>query len=39
MSKLFFMVVLAVVLMLTADGCATKSGSRQYTPGQGWQQN
>jgi hypothetical protein len=39
MSKLFFMAVLAVALVFVTGGCATKSGSREYTPGHGWQQN
>jgi len=39
MSKLFFMTILAAILMLAATGCATHSGSREFTPGKGWQQN
>ncbi len=33
------MLVLAAAMVLAAGGCATKAGSRQYTPGHGWQQN
>jgi hypothetical protein len=38
MFKLFLTLALAGSLLLVA-GCATKSGSREYAPGQGWQQN
>jgi hypothetical protein len=39
MSKLFLIMALALALVLVIGGCATKPGSREFTPGQGWQQN
>jgi hypothetical protein len=39
MSKLFLMIVLAAALLLGAVGCKTHSGSQEFTPGKGWQQN
>jgi hypothetical protein len=39
MSKLFLVMALTFALALVTIGCATKEGSREYTPGKGWQQN
>jgi hypothetical protein len=39
MSKLFFILALALSALVMAGGCATKSGSREYVPGKGWKQN
>ena len=39
MSKLFLALALAGALILGASGCKSHAGSREYTPGQGWQQN
>jgi hypothetical protein len=39
MSKLFLIMAVALALVLAGAGCATKSGSREFTPGKGWQQN
>jgi hypothetical protein len=39
MSKLFLALTLAATLVLVAAGCKSHAGSREYTPGQGWQQN
>ncbi len=39
MSKLFLALILAAGLVLAAAGCKSHPGSREYTPGQGWQQN
>jgi hypothetical protein len=39
MSKLFLLMMMVVALAWLSGGCATKSGSREFVPGQGWQQN
>jgi hypothetical protein len=38
MSKLFLALALAATLVLAGAGCK-HAGSREYTPGKGWQQN
>jgi len=37
MAKICLLVLLAA--MLVAGGCCSHSGSREYTPGQGWTPN
>jgi hypothetical protein len=39
MSKFFLVLVLAVSLVLVVAGCKSHEGSREFVPGQGWQQN
>jgi hypothetical protein len=39
MTKLLVILALAAVVLVTATGCKSHSGSREYTPGKGWQQN
>jgi hypothetical protein len=39
MKKLLMAALLTAVLMVGVSGCKSHSGSREYTPGQGWQQN
>jgi hypothetical protein len=38
MSKLCMLILLVVTVLISA-GCQTHSGSREYAPGKGWQQN
>jgi hypothetical protein len=38
MNKLLLLAFLAVVLV-ASSGCKSHSGSREYAPGKGWQQN
>jgi hypothetical protein len=32
----FCLLALLAVVMLTANGCKTQSGSREFVPGKGW---
>lgn len=37
MAKICLLLMLAAAVL--AGGCCTKTGSREYTPGQGWTPN
>lgn len=39
MKKLFVMALLAAMVAAVVAGCKTPPGSREYTPGKGWQEN
>jgi len=36
MRKMFLLLLLALVLVSFAGGCASDKGSREYIPGKGW---
>jgi len=37
--KMFLILACAVGLLMSATACKSHSGSREFTPGKGWQQN
>ena len=37
--KTILKVLLVLILVLVVSGCKSHEGSREYTPGKGWQQN
>jgi hypothetical protein len=39
MKKLFLMLLVLAALAAGLTGCKSPPGSREYTPGKGWQQN
>jgi hypothetical protein len=39
MTKLLLTLAVAAALVMAATGCKSHAGSREYTPGKGWQQN
>jgi hypothetical protein len=39
MKRLIVLVLMVALVCVAAAGCKSNPGSREYTPGKGWQEN